>query len=639
MKKIKLVAFLVGLMALNVNAQVPNRCSYVTPRQTDNWFFYFNGGIKFTDAGVQLNNIPAGANNLSAGNSCAVLSDENGELLLYSNGIKVFNKDHENITNGPNLAGDPGAAQSSLIIQNPVVSQMLYVFTTDQITNVASSGLNVTRVDLSAMSGRGSVMELNTLLYQNAAPMLAGVKAYGGTDYWVMTHSLDGNEFYAYKVDANGVNTNPVISSAGASISSALMNNEYLGTMKFSPQGDKVAFSSYGLGTIQVFSFDNASGKVGSGISIPVTKPTSKHGPYSIEFSPNGKKLYVTSVNLQSLNGDQNTLYQYDLANGNIETALNSAPGDDVMSLQLGRDGKVYVLRRNHANIGIIENPNRSGIDCNYNEVGFTLDEARAFNGLPNFVSSFLNVRPLDYDTKCDGDETQFTMLNTSNIDNVDWNFGDTASGANNTITSGPTNPVHTFSGPGTYTVTYTENYGPKSWTDTMQVIINPLPPQSFPFDSAYIVEGSSLTVYGAPDMYSYYWQDGSTNIAYTIDKEGVYTVLYEDMNCCQTMDTLTVTGLQIKVPSAFSPDNNGLNETFGPIGPSEGVIDYSFTIFNKWGQMVFETNNFNERWDGKIGSTPVSTGIYNWYITLNVPGNQMNNGKVKLTGVVMLFR
>lgn len=642
MKKINLVAFLIGFMAMVSVAQTPNRCSYVTPRQTDNWFFYTNGGIQFTETGVVSNNLPAGANNLPLGNGTSALSDENGDLLLYSSGLRIFNKDHQNITGRDKLTGDLGSNQSSLIVQNPAVSQMLYVFTTDIVDKDGTSGLNYSRVDLTAMSGNGAVMEYDVPLLSNGAPLLAGVKKANGIDYWVMGHSLDNKEFHAFTVDADGVGTDAVVSSVGNTISSDYNLLEFNGYMKFSPKGDKLAITSQGKRTLQLFSFDNSTGRLSNPTDIAVTFPTPLHIPYNVEFSPDGTKLYLTVVHRSSMNGIQNTLYQYDLLNGNIETKLNETPmSDDVIGVQLGRDGKIYVLRRNEYLFGVIENPNRSGTDCNYDENGIALNEAKAYNGLPNFVASFLDVRPLDYDTKCDGDDTQFSMLNTSNIDNVDWNFGDPTSPAN-IVTGGTTNPVHRFSAPGDYTVTYTENYGGKSWTDSMRVTINPLPAESFPpdKDSSFIVNGSALTVYAVPDMYSYYWDtDGSTNIGYTIEQEGVYTVLVEDMNCCQKMDTLTVTGLQIKVPSAFSPDGNGLNDYFSAIGPKEGVIDYSFTIYNKWGQMVWETTNFEDKWDGKIGSSPAPTGIYTWYINLNVPGNEMKNGKVKLNGTVMLFR
>jgi len=648
MKKNCLFAIFAVFMAMLSFAQAPNRCSYVVPRQADNWLFYFNAGIKFEDAGITNNNLPAGNNNLAAGVGVATLSDSSGNLLLYSTGLKIFNNQHQ-IINDANLKGDNSSSQAALIIQNPGIPQMLYVFTTGRID--LANGLNYSRVDMTARAGNGAVMEADKPLLSSAIPMVCGVKHSNGIDYWVMTHKSNNNEFYAYKVDASGVNTSPVVSSVGDAISSDKNNFEWLGTMKFSPKGDKVALASFGKDFIQVFSFDNSTGKVSNPSTITPTVPTNAHGPFWIEFSPDGNLLYATVVERQTLNGKQNALWQFDLLNGAAATQLNIAPNDadDVVSLQLGRDGKIYVMRQNESVLGVIANPNREGSACNYDQAYFGLNGAKGFTGLPNFVSSFVDIPPIDYDTKCDGDQTLFTLLNTSNIDNVDWNFGDTAS-TDNTATA--LNPTHVFSGPGNYTVTWTEHFAGNSWTDSLKVLINPLPVQSFaavyPNDTAYIVDGSSIALYGNENMYSYYWQDGSTNIGYLATQPGTYTVLVEDWNCCQSMDTLYVLGLNIKMPTAFSPDNNGLNDVFRVLSSQgEGISpvdegsmrDFSFAVFDKWGQMLWETNNIHEGWDGKIGSAPAPTGLYNWHMKFNVPGNIMNNGMINLHGSVMLFR
>ncbi|HLN53141.1 MAG TPA: gliding motility-associated C-terminal domain-containing protein [Lentimicrobium sp.] len=646
MKKICLIAFLTGLIAITTYAQ--NRCSYVVPRQADNWLFYFNAGIRFTDAGVSNNNLPAGIQNLAAGVGCSALSDSSGNLLLYSSGNKIFNSAHTTINAG-NLKGDPGSPQSSLIIQNPVSSQMLYVFTTGRMGT--SNGLNYSRVDMTARAGNGDVMEVDVPMLSSAIPMLCGVKNSDGTGYWVMTHDADNNDFYAYEVNASGVNTNPVKSSMGQSISSDAAAREYLGTMKFSPKGDKIAIASFGQAMIHVFSFDNATGKVSNPSTINVTVPSSLFGPFWIEFSPDGNKLYATVVARQN-NGKQNVLYQYDLLNGALETQLNPTPAfsDDVVGLQLGRDGKIYVLRQNKMVLGAIENPNRPGIACNYDESFFGLDGALGFTGLPNFVSSFLDIPPVNYDTKCEGDGTIFTLLNTSNTISVDWDFGDPDSPDN--IVTGDFNPTHVFSKPGDYTVTWTEHTATGSYTFSTTLTINPLPIPAFDLtlqnDTAYIVDGSSITLYANENMYSYFWQDASTNISYTATEGGVYTVRVEDWNCCQQMDTLYVLELNIKVPSAFSPDGNGLNEEFRALSnigdqitpiAEESMTDFSFSVFNNWGQMLWETNDVHRGWNGKVGSAPAAAGLYYWHIKFNVPGNTMNNGMMSIHGTVMLFR
>ncbi|MGE5382286.1 MAG: gliding motility-associated C-terminal domain-containing protein [Omnitrophica WOR_2 bacterium] len=644
MRKINLVAFLIGFTAITAFAQETSRCSYKLLHQTDNWFFRLNAGMQFNgelgNTTVTPNNLPSSAPNVPFANGTSVLSDETGKLILYSDGMKVWNAQNKDISNGLALGGDFGSLQSALIVPNPSIKQMVYIFTTGPVET--HKGLMYSRVDMTSDAGNGQVMEAGNVLLGDAVPVICSVKS-NDNDFWVLTRKLESTDFYAYKVDANGVNTNPVISSGGTPISSNVASREAAAIMKFAPKGDKVALCSYGKGTIEIFDFNDSNGTVSYNQTISVQLPTPVYGPYYIEFSPDGQKLYVTVLNAGTNVNVQNYLYQFDLANGGIETKLNPTPlKDDVFALQLGRDGKIYVTRKNKGVLGVIENPNRQGNACNYNESAFNLVESQGMLGLPNFVASFLNIPAVDYDTKCLGDGTVFTMQNTSNISTVDWDFGDPGS-TDNIIIGGTVNPTHVFSKDSTFTVNYTEHFNGQSWTNSIDVTINPLPAESFaaiyPNDSTYIVNGSSILVYANPDMYSYYWQDGSTNISYNITQPGTYTVLVEDMNCCSIMDTLYVVPLDIKIPSAFSPDGDGLNETFSAIGPEVAIIDLSFSVFNKWGQMVWQTNNLADEWNGKIGSTPAPAGLYTWYLTLNVKGNQMNNGKVKLTGNLMLFR
>lgn len=638
---ITLLLLIVGLpMMMLAQSRAVNRCSYVPPRQADNWFFFQNAGLRFTDAGVSLNNLPN--NNLPVGKGTAVYSDEDGNLLLYSDGIRVWNGNHNLINFGPNLAGDLGSTQSSLIVQNPGTPQMLYVFTTDIQYPAAfgtTKGFNYTRVDLTLGNGAGAVTaDRDINLLPKSAEMISGVKKADGKGYWVVTHGLGNNSFFAFEVTNEGVSTTPVVSNAGSVLSDNYNARHSVGAIKISPKGDKLAYASFGKGVVEVFSFNNSTGAVSNGLAMTFmeedTSGTTR--PYYVEFSPDGSKLYVTVVNLST--GRDNHLYQYDLSNGNMRTEINVAPLEaDVSALQLGRDGKIYVTRYQRDILGVIENPNRPGLHCNYNESGFSLGGKRAQNGLPTFIQSFFDVPPFDYDTKCDGDETLFTILNTSNIDidQTTWDFGDPG----NTTPGTGLNPVHVFSGPGTYNVTLTETFGGQSFSTTSQVIINNLPPKSFLPDSLYIFPGSTIPLDAGADMYSYLWQDGSDGRYFNVTDPGMYVAEYIDINCCRNSDSLRVIALDISLPTAFSPNGDGLNDYFRPLGPSDGISDYTLVLHNRWGQKVWESNNFADRWDGTYNGELAPAGLYAWYMTFNVIGNVSSIGKVKYKGSVMLFR
>jgi gliding motility-associated-like protein len=635
---IALLVLVIGLpLSLLAQNRAVNRCSYVPPRHADNWFFFQNAGLRFTDAtGTILNNLPN--NNLPVGKGTAVYSDEDGNLLLYTDGIRVWNKNHEMINFGPNLAGDLGSTQSSIIVQNPVSKQMLYVFTTDIQYPAAfgtTKGFNYSRVDLTLGNGAGAVTtDRDINLLPKTAEMISGVKTADGNGYWVVTHGLGNNNFYAYKVDNNGVNTTPVVSSSGSSLNDDYSSREGLGAMKISPKGDRIAYASFGKGIVEVFSFNSANGTVSNPLLINPETTAPNQGPYYVEFSPDGTKLYVTVVNLST--GRENILYQYDLSNSAEATVLNESPlNADPSALQLGRDGKIYVTRYQRDEMGVIENPNRPGTYCNYKESQINLGGKRGQNGLPTFIQSFFDIPPFDYDTKCDGDETLFTIHNTANIDNASWDFGD----AGNTTPGAGLNPVHVFSAPGTYNVTLTELYGGQSFTSTSQVVINQLPPKSFIPDSLYIFPGSIIPLDAGADMFDYRWQDGSNNRFYDVANPGLYVAEYTDINCCTNSDSLLVIALDISLPNAFSPNGDNLNDYFKAMGPSDGIQDYTLVIYNRWGQLVWEATNFSDSWDGTYKGENAPAGIYAWYMTFNVIGNVSSIGKVKYKGSVTLLR
>lgn len=70
-----------------------------------------------------------------------------------------------------------------------------------------------------------------------------------------------------------------------------------------------------------------------------------------------------------------------------------------------------------------------------------------------------------------------------------------------------------------------------------------------------------------------------------------------------------------IEVPTAFTPNNDGLNDWFHPHNALK-ALNYHFRVFNRWGQLVFESRNWMERWDGKINGQSQTTGVYVWMLS-----------------------
>ncbi|MFM7177560.1 MAG: gliding motility-associated C-terminal domain-containing protein [Bacteroidota bacterium] len=66
---------------------------------------------------------------------------------------------------------------------------------------------------------------------------------------------------------------------------------------------------------------------------------------------------------------------------------------------------------------------------------------------------------------------------------------------------------------------------------------------------------------------------------------------------------------MNIYIPNSFTPNGDGLNDTFGAIG--EAIGEYTMQVFNRWGQLVFESSSYKNQWDGKYEGEPVPTGLY----------------------------
>lgn len=129
--------------------------------------------------------------------------------------------------------------------------------------------------------------------------------------------------------------------------------------------------------------------------------------------------------------------------------------------------------------------------------------------------------------------------------------------------------------------------------------------------------------------------------LTYTYDNEGVYNiVLRRENGPCYVEEALQVVisecpGTIYWVPNCFTPDGNELNQLFGPI-MTEGydINGFEFIIFNRWGNIVWESNDPNGRWDGTFQGKKCSDGVYTWRLVFNLFGNDKkitNHGHLTL--------
>jgi gliding motility-associated-like protein len=131
-------------------------------------------------------------------------------------------------------------------------------------------------------------------------------------------------------------------------------------------------------------------------------------------------------------------------------------------------------------------------------------------------------------------------------------------------------------------------------------------------------------------------WQDGTSNPTYTVKQPGTYS-LSATNNCGTTQDDIIVSkGIcKVYVPSAFTPNNDGLNDLFRVTG-TEVISEFELMIFNRWGELIFKTTDKTKGWDGKLKGASLSTGTFVYLLKYK---DNTSGKSESLKGTVVLIR
>ncbi|MFV8353024.1 T9SS type B sorting domain-containing protein [Flavobacterium sp. XS2P14] len=447
----KFFTFLLFSFSLSVYAQ----------GEANIWYFGDRAGMDFNSGTpVALTN---GKQTTYEGS--ATISNSAGQLLFYTDGVSVYNKNHLLMENGSDLRGGYSSTQSAIIVKKPKSSTIYYIFTCD--TKGSSEGIKYSEVDLSLNGGLGAVTSnKNILLFTPTTEKLTAALNRTGEGVWVITHGYGSNNFYSFFVDNSGVNSIPVISSTGVLVAGV---QDAIGSMKVAPTGDKLICANTSSLT-ELFNFNNETGVVTNPRLI-----TNKPNSYGVEFSQSGKIAYLTTG---SDIPKKYELNQYDLTAANI-------PGSEInlittiyresspLALQLAPDGKIYVANDLVPYLSAIANPNVLGIGCNFQLKAVDLKGRLSYAGLPQFTPSNLQVT-IKMQNNCLGESASFSLDSNREIIAAQWDFGD---GNSSTDLS----PNHFYSSIGNYTVSVKATSNTGVTTETKNIVIYELPTASQP--------------------------------------------------------------------------------------------------------------------------------------------------------------
>lgn len=518
----KLLPFLLGIILL---AQLP----VFGQKQANIWHFGFNAGLDFNTSPPT----PLLQGALLTNEGCTSVSDTNGKLLFYSDGQKVWNKNHQVMPNGAGLLsgsallGNTSATQAVLAVPQPGNPDIYYLFTVDEAESSFINGMRYSVLDLRLDNGLGDLTTKNLLLQGPVTEKLVAIKHANNTDFWIVAHEWNSDGFLAFLLTANGLNTTPVKSNVGkvhTNIPPYFNPGAGLGYMRANGAGTKLALALGLLNCFELFDFDKNTGLV----SNPVTSADNFKDAYGVEFSPDGTKLYGTIFSPYNL-------YQFDLNNSDIfgSGVLIASSSGGIGALQLGPDNRIYTSTRNNYHLGVINQPNNFGLACDFRDQQIYLGGKRAGIGLPNYPNSFLNgpqVSNFTFTSACLGSTTFFAIPNFRTDYTVKWDFGDPASGQNNFSTDA--SATHQYSALGTYQVALEVQVNGQVVTIKQPVTITAPPTFSLGKDTV-LCPGQTLLL-GEPAIpgRTYLWQDSSRKSTFLVTKAGRYQVTVAENDC-----------------------------------------------------------------------------------------------------------
>jgi gliding motility-associated-like protein len=335
----------------------------------------------------------------------------------------------------------------------------------------------------------------------------------------------------------------------------------------------------------------------------------------------------IIFTDITSPNGTSNLQYNWSFGDGGISTAVNP-----VYTFVNASQYLVTLTVTGTSTLG-------SGTPVQCPDIKDTLIAIKA-----------LPVANFSISSACENSTTQFTNLSftppqTESIQFWSWSFGD----GNDTITTVPTTTVaHTYTSTSTFNaiLTVTTSAGCVSEPKILPLTILPRPNIEFAITNnpAVVLEPVYFSDFTTPTgaITSWYWEFGDQGTStfsapvYTYMNPGIYTVTLTvaDSKGCTDVESKVIDITMLpQLPTGFTPNNDGNNDIlYVKGGPFQNIL---FRVYNNWGELLFETTDQNQGWDGKKNGIDQPVGVYLWTFVVDM----YNNRQVRKNGDVTLVR
>lgn len=655
-----------------------------TQYQVRQWVFGVHAGLDFINGtAASFNHYP-----LLAAKGSTVMSDCNGDLLFYSNGMAAYNAQHQHLINDT-LCGN----SFNPVISIPVPEQPDRYYLFYMSDTAGGSRLFFSIIDMSVNGG--TVILRNQFLAQNLCAKLAGVHHENKKDYWLVGHNLNSDEFCSWSITSSGINFSPVISSSGPVISNTGNSG---GALEFSIDGRNLVNVVDG-GHIGIYNFNRSTGVVQ--MSMDLSALGIIH-PDGASLSSEKKMLYINSPS-------NRTLYQVDLTLPSLNEIIQSKIMIDSLSsglwgeMQVASDGNIYIAIAISTMLAQIEQPDKRYPLCDYNRYGTFLNGNSSNLGLPNFVQTFFNIP-----TRLTIPDLCYDTINTAQLSPVADSAIVTWIADPNVVILNRDAEHCTFRclNYGDYLLSALIHY--PCGTDTLSYTIHSLekPVVDLGSDTA-ICEEQSMDVLIVDHGFTFLWSDGDhssyknlfagNNYIVTVDNHGctatdqiivselstddmmliskgelcvdynrfpeyyvtssvtstwfpgniitsewqpsdpgIYWVISENENGCFVTDSFEVQNncpQLIFIPSSFTPNSDGVNDVLK--GYLNSNYEGNFSIFNRNGSQLYQSDINTISWNGIFQNQPCPSGIYGYVLQLKDESGK----ETSQTGTIALIR
>ncbi len=669
--------------------------------QANTWYFGYRAGIDFSSGipvpllDSQIDAYEGCASVSDAQGNLLFYTNGGGASLdlMLVNGVRngyIWNRNHEVMYDmGETEGGGYSSGQSALIL--PVIGSdhEYYVFTMDQQASLNSAagnrGLRYFIVDMNLNGGLGGVTAANQPIFAPAAECLTVVRHANGTDYWLVAIDQNTKDFVVVPVTAAGVQT-PFLQNRQSSSSINIV-------MKASPNG-QFLFCNY-----QLYRFDPANGNISffsdlfesNSYSFSFS-PTSQY-LYTMT-SDFGDSLARFDITVPDVLGSKKVIANLGLA---FPGGMQIGPDGNIYMIDLGEDQAMFET----VAISQIECPDSENPTFNRAIFEFESEPGiGSFFGLPNFPDFLFDTPPtmVKNDTVkiCAGDTVvlatdfvgeNYLWSNAETLPSITvFNTGTYSVSITNSCgreiaiqhfsvvlkssnpTEGPTIEVLKCKGAtatleaeaganiyqwstgetassisvgqtGAYQVTVTDECSVLVQTFNVSDQAAPTVEFIFPSQATPCIGDTFQLEALAIGATSFLWSNGDTSASIRAAAGEVYSVIAAN-ECGENTATFEVPGgdcCLVYIPNVFSPNGDGLNDSFAPFFGDCELLDYQLQVFSRWGAVLFDSQTPDIGWDGSFKGKAMQPDVFAFQLQYTVRTPEGTTEIVKSGDVLIL--